>query len=126
MRVRSLGGVEGILGMNETVDPDSVARARPAEPPDAPAPPEAPVAPALTRKRRWLGKAVFVLVLAALAVLAWQYYENIAPSTLDASRKAPAGPPPQTVRATAAALGEMPITIDALGTVIPLATVTVK
>jgi multidrug efflux system membrane fusion protein len=107
--------------MNETVDPDVVARARPAVAPVVPANPVAP-------KRRRLGKIVFVLGLAAAALLAWQYLENIAPSTRDASRKAeaPSGPPPQTVRAAPATTGEMPITIDALGTVTSLATVTVK
>ena len=34
--------------------------------------------------------------------------------------------PPQTVRDAPATLGDMPITIDALGAVTPLATVTVK
>ena len=36
------------------------------------------------------------------------------------------GPPPQTVRVAPATLGDMPITIDALGTVTPFETVTVR
>jgi multidrug efflux system membrane fusion protein len=55
------------------------------------------------------------------------YYEKIGTSTLDASRSAePKGPPPQTVRVAEAVSGDMPITIDALGTVTPLVTVTIK
>ena len=58
--------------------------------------------------------------------MAWQYVENIAPSTDRRTR--PAGPPrPRRPFATLPAVkGDMPITIDALGVVTPLATVTVK
>ena len=78
------------------------------------------------KKRRW-GKAALALALALAVVLIWQYVENIAPSTIEATRPTgAAGAPAQTVRAAAAASGQMPITIDALGIVTPLATVTVK
>jgi len=103
--------------MNETVDRDKVEVA---EPVSAPAP--APQGPA-RGSRRW-GRFALALALAAVAVFAWQYIENIAPSTDDGSRSS--GPPPQTVRAAPAVKGDMPLTIDALGAVTPFATVTVK
>ncbi len=99
--------------MNETVNPEQVEVAEPIEP----GPP---------KKHRW-GKAALVLALALAVVVVWQYVENIAPSTIDATRPAgPASAPAQTVRAAAAITGEMPIVIDALGVVTPFATVTVK
>ena len=96
--------------MNETVNPDKVEVAT-------------PVTPAAPKTHR-LGKAALALALAAAIVVGWQYVENIAPSTDEGTR--PSGPPAQTVRAAPVVQGEMPITIDALGTVTPLATVTVK
>ena len=99
--------------MNETVNPEKVEVAEPTR----------PVAP----KTHRLGKAALAVALAAAVVVAWQYVENIGPSTVDATRPAVApGPPAQTIRAAAAVAGDMPITIDALGAVTPFATVTVK
>ena len=106
--------------MNETVDPAVMREVRPTRMPNpavAPPPPR--------KRRRWLRWLVAV-VLAGLAILAWERWEQLAPGTLES--KAPAeksGPPPQTIRAAAAELGQMPITIDALGTVSPYATVTI-
>jgi multidrug efflux system membrane fusion protein len=100
--------------MNETVDPEKVEIAAPASP--------APKRPASKTHR--LGHVALALALAAAIVVAWQYIENIGPSTNDATRQA--GPPPQTVRAAPAIKGDMPITIDSLGAVTPFATVTVK
>jgi len=103
--------------MNETVSPEKVEVV---ESPGASAPPPPP-------KKHWLGKTALALALAAAIVVAWQYVENIAPSTDTATK--PAGPPPtpaQTVRTADAVAGEMPIAIDALGIVTPLATVAVK
>jgi multidrug efflux system membrane fusion protein len=108
--------------MNETVDPDSFARATPASPTKAP---EVMLAPAPRRYR--LGKIALAVALAAVLIAVGLRLENIGPSTLESTRPAaPSGPPPQTVRAAPAVLGDMPITIDALGTVTPLAVVTVK
>jgi multidrug efflux system membrane fusion protein len=97
------------MGMNETVDPERVEIAAPAK-------------PAVRKSGRW-GKLALALALAAAAVVAWQYLENLEPST---NEGATSGPPPQTVRAAPAVKGDMPITIDALGAVVPFATVTVK
>jgi multidrug efflux system membrane fusion protein len=105
--------------MNETVDPDSIAETRPA--PLAP-----PLAPA--RKRSRLGKRALLFFLAAALLASGLYFEKLGTSTtIDPTRNTrAAGPPPQTVRVAEVVAGDMPITIDALGTVTPLATVTVK
>ena len=111
--------------MNETVNLETIADARPAvaptrSPVTAPPPPPA-------RKRGRLTRIGIALGLAIVLIAAGLYYEKTGVSTLDASRPAaPSGPPPQTVRVAEAVTGDMPITIDALGTVTPLATVTVK
>jgi membrane fusion protein, multidrug efflux system len=94
--------------MNETVDPERIEVAAPAK-------------PAARKSGRW-GKLALALALAAAAVVGWQYFENIAPSTNDGTSSAP----PQTVRAAPVIKGDMPITIDALGAVVPFATVTIK
>ena len=65
-------------------------------------------------------------MLAAAAVFAWQKFENIAPSTNEGQNAGRSGQPPQTVRVGAVTLGDMPLTIDALGTVTPFETVTIK
>jgi multidrug efflux system membrane fusion protein len=111
--------------MNETVNLDAIADARRA-PLTAPSPTIAPPPPP-ARKRNLLARVVVVLGIALVLIAGGIYYEKIGTSTLEASRPAePKGPPPQTVRAAEAVSGDMPITIDALGTVTPLATVTVK
>ena len=99
--------------MNETVDPQQVAAPSPATPP-------APAAP-----RRRFGRLVWTVVLVAAALLAWRYWPASAPAP-DAQNQSASGGPPQTVRDAPATTGDMPITIDALGAVTPLATVTVK
>ncbi len=102
--------------MNETVDPGSIAEARPT-----------PLSPPPTRKRYRMGRAALLLALAAALIAFGLYFERIGNSTLDSTRKTQAaGPPPQTVAVAEAAAGDMPVTIDALGTVTPFATVTVK
>src|SRR5208337_1771400 len=47
-------------------------------------------------------------------------------STNEAQNSGRSGQPPQTVRVGAVTLGDMPLTIDALGTVTPFETVTIK
>ncbi len=78
-------------------------------------------APSASARRRWI---VVALVLAAVAVIAL--------AVLGGSREAPpaeGGQPkdrPVPVVAAPAAIADMPISLDALGTVTPLATVTVQ
>ena len=99
--------------MNENVDPQQVE----APNPDKSAAPAAP--------RRRLARLVWVAVLVVAALLAWRYWPSGAPAPSAQSQNAPGGGP-QTVRDAPATTGDMPITINALGAVTPLATVTVK
>ncbi len=98
--------------MNETVNPEKVEVAEPTK----------PVAP----KTHRLGKWALALALAAAVVVAWQYVENIAPSTVDATRPARLRSARADHSRRRSVQGDMPITIDALGAVTPFATVTVK
>jgi membrane fusion protein, multidrug efflux system len=115
--------------MNETVDPVRVeARPQPL-PPSAPSPRlpnDAPASPPGPPKRR-LAKWLFVLAIAVAGVLAWQHFEDIAP-TPDVAPKGGrgAGAAPQTIRDAEAVKGDIPLYVDALGTVTSLATVTVR
>ena len=99
--------------MNENVDPQQVAAPNTA-PPAAPAPP-----------RRRFGRLAWTVVLIAAALLAWRFWPAGAPAP-DAQTQSGSGGPPQTVRDAPATTGDMPITINALGAVTPLATITVK
>ena len=99
--------------MNENVDLQQV---------EAPSPVK-PAAPAAPRRR--FARLVWVVVLVVAALLAWHYWPSGAPAPNAQSQNASGGPP-QTVRDAPATTGDMPITIDALGAVTPLATITVK
>jgi multidrug efflux system membrane fusion protein len=99
--------------MNETLKPGTLHDA-------TPAPPQRP-------KRYRLGRIVLVLAIALALIAVGLKLENIGISTLEGgATKSQPGPPPQSVRAVAAAIGDMPIVINALGAVTPLATVTIK
>ncbi len=106
--------------MNENVDPAAMREVRPALPPRPVATPPPPPAP--RRRLRWLA----ALVLAVIALFAFARWERLAPGTVEATKPAEKSSPAQTIRAAAAELGQMPITIDALGTVTPLASVTIR
>jgi multidrug efflux system membrane fusion protein len=98
--------------MNIPVDPAPVAAAE-----------RIVAAPRRNRTRRWLIAALLGIVV----LFGLQYYEKLGPGTVDAQKPATqSGPPPQTVRDAQAASGDIPITIDALGTVTPIATITVR
>src|SRR6202046_4635003 len=107
--------------MNEALKPDEVTqRAAPA-----------PVAPttvetAPRRRRNWLLWIVIVAALAAAAVYAWKKYQSAAPSGNREHSPGRPAQPPQTVRVASVITGEMPLTIDALGTVTPFETVTIR
>jgi membrane fusion protein, multidrug efflux system len=74
------------------------------------------------RRRPWLALAVLLLVAAAIGAALWFH-----PWRQDEPQHAGrGGEPPQTVRAVAVEKGELPVDLDALGTVSPLATATVK
>src|ERR1700734_4201667 len=111
--------------MNEALKPDEVTeRAAPA--PVAPTIEPATVETAPPRRRNWLLWIVVVAALAAAAVYAWKKYESAAPSAKPEETSGRPAQPPQTVRVAPVALGDMPLTIDALGTVTPFETVTIR
>ena len=114
--------------MNEAVKPEVAERAAPATP-QAPSPrtPEpSPKQQTPPRRRSLLGRIALVVALAAAAVFAWQKFEHTEPSSTGGTNPGRSGPPPQTVRVAPVTLGDMPITIDALGTVTPFETVTIR
>ncbi len=111
--------------MNEAVKPEVAERAAPAIP-EAPAPETSPDHAAKPRSRRLFGRLALVVALAAAAIFAWQKIENIAPAPNEGVNSGRSGPPPQTVRVAPVTLGDMPITLDELGTVIPFETVTIR
>ncbi len=111
--------------MNEAVKPEVAERATPAIP-EAPAPETTPRPAARPRSRRVLGRLVLLVVLAVAAFFAWEKFENTAPSNNEATKSGRSGAPPQTVRVAPVAIGDMPITIGALGTVTPFETVTIR
>jgi len=85
----------------------------------APATPAAPTRPA----RRWRGTIIALLVVAGLGALAWYLTHRAPAGGANAARRG--GPPPTTVGVAAAAASDIPVYVDALGTVTPPATVTV-
>ena len=108
--------------MNEAFRPDEVTQR------SAPAPVEpTTVETAPRRRRNWIMWIAIVAALAAAGAFAWKKYENASPSANrdEASGGRPAQPP-QTVRVAPVITAEMPLTIDALGTVTPFETVTIR
>ncbi|QGZ66470.1 efflux RND transporter periplasmic adaptor subunit [Paraburkholderia acidisoli] len=84
-------------------------------PPPAPQPPTAPPPHAARRRKRgWIIALIVVIVL--IAVVVWHVRSN---------RKPQRGAAPQVVTVAPATLGSMPETLNALGTITPVATVTV-
>jgi multidrug efflux system membrane fusion protein len=109
--------------MNEALKPDEVTqRSAPATPTIE----RATVETAPPRRRNWLLWLVIAAALAAAAVYAWKRYESFAPSTQREENSGRTVQPPQTVRVAPVTIGDMPLTIDALGTVTPFETVTIR
>ena len=113
--------------MNEALKPDEVTQR------SAPAPDEVTQrvspAPVQTAPRRRRSAFVWILVIAALAAAAafgWLKFERSAPSANREDSSGRPAQPPQTVRVAPVTLGDMPISIDELGTVTPYETVTIK
>ena len=89
-------------------------------------------------RRRWLGSVVAVLALVGLGALAWYLtHRPAAPVGAGAPAAGPGGgrfaggggnrgAPASTVGIAAAATRDMPVILDALGTVTPVVTVTVR
>ena len=112
-------------------------------PPEAPVPPAPPV-PAPRRQRRWLGGVIAVLALAALVGAAW-YLVNRPPLETATGggppgARGPGGPggpgrpggaggnagPLVTVGMAVAKRADIPVYLDALGTVTPVTTITLR
>jgi len=102
--------------MNEALKPDDVTqRSVPA-----------PVETARPRRRSLLLRIAIVAALAVAAIFAWQKFEHSEPVNREGENSSQHRQPPQTVRVAPITLGDMPLTIDALGTVTPFETVTVR
>ena len=102
---------------NESPTTQDAAEAAPA-PTGAAMPPHAPP----SRRGRWLGALVALLVLLALGGTAWYLIHRPAP-------KGPGGPgggARVTVGEATARRADVPVYIDALGTVTPVATITLR
>jgi multidrug efflux system membrane fusion protein len=114
--------------MNENVDPTRVE----AKPEALPSPPARPALPAPERptppKSRRLAKWLVVLAIAVVCLFVWQHFEDIAPTPDVAPKSATGagGAAPQTIRDAEAVTGDIPLYVNALGTVTSLATVTVR
>ena len=113
--------------------------------PAPPSPPAVPPSPAaaprhVSRRSRWIGSVVAVVALAALGWWAWHLTHQ--PTARAAGASAPAGGPggpggpggfgggrggpPSTVGVAVARRADIPVLIEALGTVTPAANVTVR
>jgi multidrug efflux system membrane fusion protein len=85
------------------------------------------------KKRRWLGTTIAIVLVVALGALAWHVTHKDKAAAGAGGPGGPGGPgggrrggtPPTTVGVATATHADIPVTIDALGTVTPSATVTV-
>src|SRR5271165_4276954 len=113
--------------MNEVFKPEVAERPAPVRPPapETPDPGIGPKPPA-PRRRSLLGRIAIVVVLTVAVVVAWEKFETLGTSPSEGVNPGRSGPPPQTVRVAPVTLGDMPITLDALGTVTPFETVTIR
>ncbi len=103
----------------ESSDPAALpTHAHDALPATPPAGAPAPRQP--SRRGRWVGGAVAVVALALLGLLAWNLTHR-AP-TAGAARRTP----PSTVGVASAKRADIPVIIEALGTVTPVANITVR
>ncbi|SDD29208.1 efflux RND transporter periplasmic adaptor subunit [Paraburkholderia lycopersici] len=94
-----------------------VPQTQPAPQPPSPPPPPAPAPPPRAPKRRRLGPLVLAIVVIVLIALVVVHIVR--------NKTTGHGAAPQVVTVAAATLGPMPVTLNALGTVTPIATVTV-
>src|SRR5262245_64985184 len=106
--------------------------------PDPTVEPHPPSAP--RRPRRWLGTLVAVVGLLSLAALAWYLTNRPAAAPVAGAAGGPppvgggrgafgggrGGAPPSTVAVVRARRADVPVLLDSLGTVTPIATVTVR
>src|ERR1700734_467274 len=110
--------------MNEALKPDELTQRAAPAPAETSEPETVEIAP--RQRRNWLMWIVIVAALAGAAVYAWKKDESAAPSGNTEETSGRPAQPPQTVRVAPVIEGDMPLTIDALGTVTPFETVTVR
>jgi multidrug efflux system membrane fusion protein len=110
--------------MDDTVDRAKLDASPQPAAPVAPAP-EPPVEQPPPKKRRRLARWLVIVVLAIAAIFAWEQFQKRETEQETAGRGA-GGPPPQTIRDAEVTTGDVPIIINALGSVTPLATITVR
>lgn len=100
--------------------------------PNPPAAPAEPVPAPAPRRRKWLGSLIAVLLLAGLGGLAWYLTHRPAVAPAGAfgggpgARGGRGGGAASTVGIATARQADIPVTIEALGTVTPVANVTVQ
>ncbi len=113
--------------MNEVFKPEVAERLAPATipAPDKSAPGHEPEAPQ-PRRRSLVGRIAIVVVLAVAALFVWQKFEKSGAPPSESVKSARSEGTTQTVRVAPVALGDMPITLDALGAVTPFETVTIR
>ncbi len=113
--------------MNEVFKPEVAERLAPGTTPapGTPAPGNEPEAPR-PRRRSLIGRIAIVVVLAVAALFVWQKFEKSGAPPSESVKSARSEGATQTVRVAPVALGDMPITLDALGAVTPFETVTIR
>ncbi|WP_068683409.1 MULTISPECIES: efflux RND transporter periplasmic adaptor subunit [unclassified Variovorax] len=84
---------------------------------------EAPAPRPPSRRRLWLGSLAALLLVGVLGGVAWYLIKR---SGEPVAGRGGFGPPGSTVGHAVARRAELPVTIEALGTVTPLATITLK
>ena len=98
-------------------------------------PPDTPDRPRISRRASIIGSVVAVLALAGVGALAWYLTQPTSEKSFGAAASpglpgqpgaGRRGPPSTTVGVATAELANIPIVVDALGTVTPLASVRVK
>ena len=98
--------------MNESVDPVQLEKARPVT--------LEPV------RRHPIRRLLWILAFGVVALLAWQVFDRLETPPAPASRQGVGASAPSVVRVATVGVAPMPVVINALGTVTPLATVTVR
>ena len=87
---------------------------------------DAPPSPRVARGRRTRSVAIVVAVLVAMTATAWYLSQRNARAAVAGFGGRPGGRPTATVALASAALADIPIRLEALGTVTPLAVATVR
>lgn len=110
------------------MDHDAPAPAAAPAPTDRTTSTHTPPRPPVSRARKWWGTLLALVVLAALGALAWHLAQRSASGGAKGPGGGPGGRggPATTVGVSAARQADVPVWLEALGTVTPTASVTVK